>query len=135
MTTSNDFAALQVHTQPISLRLPPDSAIFGVRGEVWITQERVSEDFFLGPGQRFNVRSANQLVISATHGAADLFIERPAGARAHAFTDIYDFARNRAIQLRREELAHLAEAAAAWLSGAAGWARNALAWRSHVATH
>lgn len=106
---------LHVDETPLSLRLPAGAAIFAVRGEAWITQERMLDDIVLKPGERFDVPNREQLVISATRGEADLFIARPAAARQHALDSVYDFARCRAARLRREELARLADTVAAGL--------------------
>ena len=104
---------LHVDQTPLSLRLPAGAAIFTVRGEVWITQERMLDDIVLKPGERFDVPNREQLVISATRGEADLFIARPAAARQHPVDSVHDFVRCRAARLRREEIAHVADTVAA----------------------
>jgi hypothetical protein len=73
-----------------------------VRGEAWITQERMADDVILGAGQRFDVPSRELLVISATRGLATLVVAEPAVARRHPMRDFTDFARSRAELLHRE---------------------------------
>ena len=107
-TLSIDHAAgttLDVDGSPITLRLAAGSAIFAVGGEAWITQERMTEDIILGAGQRFDVRTRDRLVISATHGRAVLFVAHPAVARRHHESNVHDFVRSRAVELRRDEAA------------------------------
>jgi hypothetical protein len=99
--------SLHIGQAPQSLRLPAGSAIMAVRGEVWITQERMRDDIVIGPGQWFDVRSDELLVINATREPADLFVARPASARQHADRDVYALARCRAARLRREAIERL----------------------------
>lgn len=103
--------ALRVDTHPVTVHLRPGSTIFAVRGEAWITQEGLRDDIILAPGGRFIVPGHGSLVISATRGAADLFIVRPELARAHPATDVYDFARSHAAALRRAEILRVARGA------------------------
>ena len=91
---------LEVDGTPITLRLPAGAAIFTVRGEAWITQERMPDDVILGAGDRFDVPGRAPIVISATQGRADLFIAEPGAARLHPMRDVHDFARSHARQLR-----------------------------------
>lgn len=95
-------ATLEVDAAPITLRLPAGSAVFTVRGEAWITQERMADDVILGAGQRFDVPSRELLVISATRGLATLVVAEPAVARRHAMRDFSDFARSHAELLHKE---------------------------------
>lgn len=85
---------------PITLRLPAGAAIFTVRGEAWITQERLPDDVILGAGERFDVPGRGPIVISATHGRADLFVAEPGVARLHPMRDVHEFVRSHARQLR-----------------------------------
>ena len=71
-------------------------------GEAWITQERMTEDIILGAGQRFDLRTRDRLVISATHGRAVLFVAHPAVARRHSERNVVDFVRSHAAQRRRD---------------------------------
>jgi hypothetical protein len=95
-------ATLEVDAAPIALRLPAGSAVFTVRGEAWITQERMADDVILGAGQRFDVPSRELLVISATRRLATLVVAEPAVARRHPMSDFTDFARSHAELLQRE---------------------------------
>lgn len=96
---------LSVDARPIPLRLPIGSAIFAYSGEVWITQEGMHDDVFLGPGKRFDVRSRELILASATkRGAATVYVACPPNASEHVDTDVYALLRQRARRLRAEEL-------------------------------
>ncbi len=69
---------IRVDANPLPLQLPIGSAVFVIRGEVWLTQDRCTEDFVLGAGRRFDVRSAELILVSATKGDAQLYVARPA---------------------------------------------------------
>ncbi len=81
---AKDFArtSIRVDANPLPLQLPIGSAVFVVRGEVWLTQDGCTEDFVLGAGRRFDVRSAELILVSATKGDAQLYLARPAIAAA-----------------------------------------------------
>lgn len=99
---------INLDSQPLALRLLPGAAVFAVRGEVWITQERMAEDVILAAGDRFDVGSRELLIVSATKGSADIHIVAPAEARAANSRNLHDFMRTRAKQLRHEEIGRLA---------------------------
>jgi hypothetical protein len=128
-------ATLEVGAAPVALRLPAGSAIFTVRGEAWITQERLADDIILGPGERFDVPNRELLVISATRGPATLFVAEPAAARRHTTRDVVDFARRHAGQLRREDSRYLAGALAAALRDLAGRVRVLVTPGQRAPTH
>ena len=88
------------------------------------------EDIVLGAGQRFDVRSREPLVISATRGRAVLFIARPAVARRHGERNVLDFVRRHAADQRRHMVDTLFDRARALLQRA----RSAFAPR-RVPTH
>jgi hypothetical protein len=126
---------LDLDASPQTLRLPVGAAIFAVRGTVWITQERLRDDIILAAGQRFDVTSKALILASAVKGDAAIHVVQPAEAVAHRHRDIHDFARARASQLRREEIANsfaaLAATAASWVTRV----RAALAPTSRAASH
>jgi hypothetical protein len=93
---------LSVEHTPMSLRLPAGAVIFTVRGETWITQERVAGDIILGPGERYDVSSRAQIVISATGQSAVVHVVKPESALARCARDVHDYARHCAGTLRRE---------------------------------
>jgi hypothetical protein len=128
-------ATLEVDAVPITLRLPAGSAIFTVRGEAWITQERMADDIILGAGQRFDVPSRELLVISATRGRAGLFVAAPAVARRHRMRDLIDFARSHARQLQREESGRLVGALLRAMRELGGRVRALVAPERRAATH
>jgi len=74
--------SVRIDANPLRLQLPIGSAVFVVRGEVWLTQDGCTEDFVLGAGRRFDVRSDELIVVSATNGDAQLYVARPAIAAA-----------------------------------------------------
>lgn len=129
-----DATTLDVDTTPVTLRLPRGTAVFTVRGEAWLTQERRLDDVILGPGARFDVASAAPIVVSATRGHATLHIARPVGACRRAVRDVYDFARCRAQALRREELSRLGDTLAGAVRAWMLRLRAALASRAHLNT-
>lgn len=99
---------LSVERKPMSLRLPEGTVIFTVRGETWITQERVAEDIILGPGGRYDVSSREQIVISATGQSAVVHVVGPESALARCSRDVHDYAHRCAEILRREAAARAA---------------------------
>jgi len=103
---------LSVEHTPMSLRLPAGTVIFTVRGETWITQERVAADIILGPGERYDVSSREQIVISATGQSAVVHVVAPESALARRARDVHDYARRCATMLRREAADRAASVAA-----------------------
>lgn len=81
---ADDFAStfIRIDANPLPLQLPIGSAVFVVRGEVWLTQDGCTEDFILGAGKRFEIRSDELILVSATKGDAQLYLARPAIAAA-----------------------------------------------------
>lgn len=81
---SDDFAgtSIRIDANPLRLRLPIGSAVFVIRGEVWLTQDGCTEDFVVAAGRRFDVRSNELILASAIKGDAQLYIARPAIAAA-----------------------------------------------------
>ena len=72
---------LAVDASPTQLRLPKGSAILASRGDLWITQEGMRDDFILRPGDRFNVKGRGLILVSATRrGSAQLVVAPPARA-------------------------------------------------------
>ncbi len=102
-------ATFSLDAAPLELRLRPGAAVFAVRGEVWITQERRHDDIVLAAGERFDVRSREPLLLSAIKESAVVFVVVPAEARITRGRDLYDVMRARAAQLRRDELTRLAQ--------------------------
>jgi hypothetical protein len=123
---------LRLDAHPVTLHLAPGSAVYAVRGEVWITQEGMRDDIIIAPGGRFVVPGRGSLVISATGDAADLFIVGAELARAHSAPDVFDFARSHAAALRRAELVRLAGRAAVLLRSLIGQLRAAPTLRPRV---
>ena len=113
---------LNVDARPMSLRLPIGSAIFAYSGEVWITQEGMHEDVFLGPGERFDVHSRALILASATkRRAATIYVACGSEATERADVDVYGLLRQRARRMRAEELNEIAGAISGQLSrGLAG---------------
>jgi hypothetical protein len=62
---------------PKPLQLEVGSAVYALRGQIWLTQEGRIEDFILDAGQRFEVVSRDLILVSATRGAAQLYIAPP----------------------------------------------------------
>jgi len=73
---------IRVDANPRRLQLPVGAAVFVIRGEVWLTQDGRIEDFILAAGRRFDVKSDELILVSATRGDAQLYIARPAIAAA-----------------------------------------------------
>lgn len=126
---------INLDSQPLALRLRPGAAVFAVRGKVWLTQERMADDVILAAGGRFDVRSRELLIVSATQGFADIHIVAPAEARAVNSRDLHDFMRTRATQLRREEIGRLAKVLRGEIDGLIARTRSLLALRARVAGH
>ncbi|MFN3566168.1 MAG: DUF2917 domain-containing protein [Burkholderiaceae bacterium] len=81
---SEDLAgtSIGIDANPLRLRLPIGSAVFVIRGEVWLTQDGCTEDFVVAAGRRFDVKSGELILASATKGDAQLYIASPAVAAA-----------------------------------------------------
>ncbi len=75
-------AFVRIDANPLPLRLPIGSAVFVVRGEVWLTQDGCTADFVLGAGRRFDVKSDELILVSATQGDTQLYVAGPAIAAA-----------------------------------------------------
>ncbi|GAB4479869.1 MAG: hypothetical protein OHK0044_27590 [Burkholderiaceae bacterium] len=73
---------IRIDANPLPLRLPIGSALFVIRGEVWLTQDGCTADFILGAGRRFDVNRRGSILVSATQGGARLYVARPAIAAA-----------------------------------------------------
>lgn len=73
---------IRIDANPLPLRPPIGSAVFVVRGEVWLTQDGCTEDFVLKSGQRFEVKTDELILVSATRDDAQLYVARPAIAAA-----------------------------------------------------
>ena len=107
---------LSLDADPLPLRLPVGAAIFAVRGTVWITQERLRDDVILAPGERFDVKRGGLILAGAIKGAAVIHVAQRDSALAHVYRSIYDFARARALRLRREEFGRVAAHTAAMVA-------------------
>ena len=125
---------LDVHDQPLALRLPVGSALFAVQGKVWLTQERQLEDVVLAPGQRFDVSSTALVLISAIKGTASVHVAQPADAATSRATDIHDFAREQARLMRQREASRLMDTAIARFASWKALARGFLAARPRTIT-
>ena len=94
----------------LSLHLPVGSAIYSVVGTLWVTQEGTTKDFVVAPGERFDVRSHSQIVVTALQGAAVAFLA-PEGHMGPALVastpEVLDALTARALRFRRRELARL----------------------------
>jgi hypothetical protein len=115
---------IAVDAVPLVLRLPAGSAVFALRGEVWLTQEGRRDDVMLAAGARYDVPSRAPIVVSALQGEAQLYVARPADARAIGVADLYEFLQARAGRLRAAAIDALAASAR---RGARAWARRAQA--------
>ena len=116
---------LDVDDRPLALRLPVGSALFAVRGKVWLTQERQLEDIVLAAGQRFDIRSNDLVLVSALHGSAAVHVAQPDDAATSSASDVHDYAREQARRLRRVEAGRMADAAstriATWIARVRGF--------------
>jgi hypothetical protein len=109
-----------VDANPLPLRLPEGSVIFASRGEVWITQEGMFDDVILGPGERFDVKSPELILASATRGSGYLVVAQPAQAAESAARDLITFLLDRARQHRVLQFGRAVQAARRLLSGLGG---------------
>jgi hypothetical protein len=117
LETFDTDVTLSLNDAPLPLRAPVGAAIFAMRGDVWITQERLSDDIVLAPGERFDVKSTELIIASAIKDTATIHVVPPAAARTHHHhQDIYEFVRARAKQLRGEEIARIGSLAASAVS-------------------
>ena len=94
--------------KPLSLHLPVGSAIYSVVGTLWVTQEGMIDDFVVAPGERYDVCSHSQIVVTALQGTAVVFLapEGHTGPALVASTPaVLDALTARALQFRRRELA------------------------------
>jgi hypothetical protein len=135
LETFDTDVTLSLNDAPLPLRAPVGAAIFAMRGDVWITQERLSDDIVLAPGERFDVKSTELIIASAIKGTATIHVVPPAAARTHHHQDIYEFVRARAQQLRGEEIARVGSLAASAVSTFLVRARALLAPRPRAMGH
>jgi hypothetical protein len=94
---------LAVDANPMPLRLPKGSAIFAYRGEIWITQEGMFDDVILAPGERFDVKSRELILATATQGSAYLVVAEPLRASTRSDRDLFASLRRGARRLRDEQ--------------------------------
>jgi len=110
---------IDVDSTPLALQLPVGAAVFAVQGDVWLTQEGRYEDVILAPGARFDVTSRKPIVVSAIVAPAGVYIARPVGARAPGPGELHDHLRQKANQMREQEIDRLAGVAAGLLKSLA----------------
>lgn len=125
---------LEIDAVPVTLRLPRGAAIFAVRGETWLTQERRPDDVILAHGARYDLADSAPIVVSATRGRATLQVVRPLGACHRMARDAYDLARCRAQALRREELSRVGAAIAGTVRSVVLRLRSAFPTRARLTT-
>ncbi len=111
-------ATLALDGKPVALRLPAGSAIFAVRGDVWLTKEGMTDDVVLTAGARFDVRGRGGIVVSALGGDAVLYVAKPADASADASGDLYAFLKAGAQRLRNTEIDRIGRAVRASVANA-----------------
>ena len=115
---------LSLDDTPLPMQLPAGAAIFALRGKVWITQERLSDDIVLAAGERFDVKGTELILASAIKGSALVYVVPSAEARVNRKHGIHDFMRARAARLRRGALEHVVRRT---VSGIAMWSARARA--------
>lgn len=107
---------------PRTIELPAGSAVFLVRGEVWLTEDGQREDVILRAGMRYDVRGSGPLVLSATASPAELFFVPPAQARLSSASHLQPYLTARAMWLREAEgrraICASLQALRLWLVGA-----------------
>ncbi|HVG05472.1 MAG TPA: DUF2917 domain-containing protein [Burkholderiaceae bacterium] len=91
-----------VDANPVRLRLPIGGAIFIFSGEVWITQEGLQDDMVLGPGERFDVKSCELILVSGLRGHARIYAASAIDINACVDSDLFALLRLRARRLRAE---------------------------------
>ena len=124
LETLDADVTLSMGDAPLPLHLPVGAAIFALRGEVWITQERLRDDIVLARGERFDVKGTGLILASAIKDSATMHVVPPAEARIDGQRDIHDFLCARAERLRTEGVhsfaSHLGSRIARWASRARG---------------
>jgi hypothetical protein len=98
--------------KPVAVHLPIGAAVRVMAGQVWLTQEGLSDDYILSAGEHFEVRHEGLIVFSATDGSALVYYG--AADKAGSALASPGFGRAvvaRARELRRRELACLARRA------------------------
>jgi len=128
-------ATLSLDDAPVPLRLPAGSAIFALRGNVWITQERLRDDVVLARGERFNVNGSELILASALKGSAAIRIVPRAEARRSGQPDLHDFLRTRAAQLRDETMGRLSSRLGSSIAGWFDRPRGLASARSRALSH
>jgi Protein of unknown function (DUF2917) len=110
---------LAVDAKPMPLRLPKGSAIFAYRSEIWLTQEGMFDDVILAPGERFDVKSRDLILATATRGSAYLVVATPLRTAECSDRDLFAFLGCGARRLRDEQFDAAVSAARRLLSGLA----------------
>ena len=115
----------RVDDQPLPLRLPVGGR--DVRGAAARSGSRRNgsvDDVVLSPGQRFDVRSTELVLVSAIKGSATIHVVPASETSLNGARDMHDFFRARAGRLRAEEAGHIAShisnGIAAWIARARG---------------
>ena len=100
-------------TRPLPVRVPVGSAVHCIAGRAWLAQEGLLDDVILAAGEKFVVRQKGIIVMNGICGAALVYLSASTQERADEvviFTrDFLDAAHTRAVELRHEELARLAD--------------------------
>jgi hypothetical protein len=94
---------IEVDATPRVLALPAGTALFLVRGEVWLTEEGRSADWMLRAGMRYDTRGG-PIVVSATSAHAELYPVPAAEARLSGASHLGAFLTARAMWLRDAEI-------------------------------
>lgn len=131
----DDSLTLSLDADPLPLRLSAGAAIFALRGTIWITQERLRDDVILAPGDRFDVKGGGLILAGAIKGGAVIHVVQRDSALLHVSRSIYDFARARALRLRREEFGRIAAHAAATVAAALAFVRRSPMPRRGAVSH
>lgn len=93
---------IEVDATPRMLALPAGTALFLLRGEVWLTEEGRSADWMLRAGMRYDSQGG-PIVVSATSAHAQLYPVPAAEARLSSASHLGAFLTARAMWLRDAE--------------------------------
>ena len=106
------------HKRPLSLHLPTGARVRALSGAVWLTQDGLTDDVVLAPGQRFEAKRKAHVVMNALAERACVYVEpsaETAPARFAITPELIAAMEAKARRLRQEEFSRLLNLACDWI--------------------
>ena len=105
----------------LSLHLPGGATVSALSGIVWLTQDGMSQDVLLAPGERYEVQKKGHLVLNALGRSASVYIElplEPRSSRISVTPELVSAIEAKARRLRQQEISRMLKRAGEWVVSA-----------------